>query len=121
LDHERLLHEVNGRRLSVLDPDASLLLLKATGRVPHQGGRLMDPAGPEYALVRRWIAAGAPLDPLTESRVVSLRVTPAEQVAKPSANYRLTVTATFADNSTEDVTALCSFETMDRQVARVSS
>src|SRR5439155_11486086 len=87
----------------------------------HQGGRVMDPAGAEYALVRRWIAAGAALDALPESRVVSLRVTPAEQVAKPGANYRLTVTATFADNSTEYVTALCSFETMDRQVARVSS
>ena len=48
LDHERLVREANGRRVNVLDPDASLLLLKATGRVPHQGGRLMDPADPEY-------------------------------------------------------------------------
>jgi hypothetical protein len=121
IDHERLVREVNGRRLNVLDPDASLLLLKATGRVPHQGGRVMDPAGPEYAVLRGWIAAGAPLDPLPASRVKSLHVTPAEQVAKPGEGYRLTVTATFADGSTEDVTTLCAFETMDRQVARVSS
>ena len=46
---------------------------------------------------------------------------PAEQVIKPGEDYRLTVTATFADGSTEDVTALCSFDTLDRQVARVSS
>src|SRR5579884_2694994 len=30
LDHERLLHEAGGRRLDPFDPDASLLLLKAT-------------------------------------------------------------------------------------------
>src|SRR3954469_21348745 len=57
LDHERLLREANGRRVNVLDPDSSLLLLKATGRAPHQGGRLIAPAGPEYRVVRDWIAA----------------------------------------------------------------
>src|SRR5581483_11675089 len=38
LDHERLLREVAGRRVNVLEPDQSLLLLKAAGRVPHAGG-----------------------------------------------------------------------------------
>ena len=120
LDHERLLREAGGRRVNVLDPDASLLLLKATGRVAHAGGRLIDTAGPEYATLRRWIATGAPLDSPNASRVVSLRATPAEQVIKPGEKYQLKVTATFADGSTEDVTALCSFESHDRQVARVS-
>jgi hypothetical protein len=120
LDHERLLRESGGRRLNLLDPDGSLLLLKATGRASHQGGRVLEPAGPEYALLRRWIAAGAPLDSLDESRTVSLKAAPAEQVVKPGERYRLTVTATFADGSSEDVTALCSFESLDRQAARVS-
>src|SRR5262245_64236371 len=62
LDHERLLREPAGRRLDLIDPDRSLLLLKATGRVAHTGGRLIAPGGPEYALLRRWVAAGAPLD-----------------------------------------------------------
>src|SRR5437763_11718036 len=38
LDHERLLREAGGRRLNLLDPDSSLLLLKATGRAAHTGG-----------------------------------------------------------------------------------
>src|SRR5881396_2299579 len=41
-DHERLLREAGGRRLNLLDPDASLLLLKATGQVAHPGGKRMD-------------------------------------------------------------------------------
>ena len=44
LDHERLLKEAGGRRLNRADPDSSLVLLKATAQVPHEGGkRLEDP------------------------------------------------------------------------------
>ncbi len=55
VDHERLLREFGGRRLNLSDPDASLLLLKATGRVAHGGGKRLDVAGPEYR-------GAAPLD-----------------------------------------------------------
>ncbi|HKB42398.1 MAG TPA: hypothetical protein VKD72_38585, partial [Gemmataceae bacterium] len=52
LDHERLLHEGGGRRINRIDPDASLLLLKATARLPHEGGRRMAIGSKEYRLVR---------------------------------------------------------------------
>src|SRR5437773_8282837 len=42
LDHDRLRREFGGRRLNLADPDASLLLLKATARVRHEGGKRMD-------------------------------------------------------------------------------
>src|SRR5262245_45711785 len=35
VDRDRLLHEFGGRRLNFHDPEASLLLLKATGRAGH--------------------------------------------------------------------------------------
>ncbi len=62
-DHDRLLREFAGRRLNLLEPDASLLLLKATGQVAHQGGKRMSVGSPEYEILRRWIAAGAAADP----------------------------------------------------------
>lgn len=34
-DHARLFQEFGGRRLNFVDPNASLLLLKGTGRIPH--------------------------------------------------------------------------------------
>ena len=37
-DFRHLTRDDGGRRLSALDPDASLLLRKATGQVPHAGG-----------------------------------------------------------------------------------
>src|SRR5947209_14690658 len=78
LDHARLLHEFGGRRLNLHRPDASLLLLKATGQVSHAGGKRMEVGSPEYVLLKRWIAAGAPLDKAAQSRLVRLRVTPSE-------------------------------------------
>src|SRR5205823_182346 len=101
-------------------PDASLLLLKATGRVAHQGGKRMAVGSPEYDLLRRWIAAGAPAEPPDPARVTQLRVTPAEQTVKPGQTYRLRVEAKFADGTAEDVTRLCSYESLDASVASVS-
>ncbi len=121
VDHDRLLHEGGGRRLDRINPDASLLLLKATGQVTHQGGIRMTVSSPEYQILRRWIAAGALLDPLEQSRVTQLRVSPAEQTARPGATYRLRVETTFADGRVEDVTPLCSFETQVLSVAAVGS
>lgn len=119
LDHERLIHEFGGRRLNLHDPDASLLLLKATGQVSHEGGKRTDAGSPEYTLLRRWIAAGAKLDLTERSRLAKLQVTPAEYAANPGVTYRLGVKAMFADGSIEEVTGLCSFESQDRHVAVV--
>jgi hypothetical protein len=121
LDHERLLRDAAGRRLDLLAPDQSLLLLKATGSAPHQGGRRMAVDSPEYRLLRAWIAAGAPLDAPEGAPVTRLAVTPARKTLPPGERYALTVEATFSDGSTEDVTALSVFESRDRGVAEVTA
>jgi hypothetical protein len=121
LDHDRLRREFGGRRLNLADPDASLLLQKATARVRHEGGKRMDAGSREYQILRRWIAGGAALDPLERSRVTRLRITPAEQTVEPGQRYLLRVEASFADGSIEDVSDLCSYESLDRQVATVES
>src|SRR5689334_22536995 len=52
LDHAVLTRDSVGRRVNRHDPDASLILLKATGRVPHEGGVRFTASSPEYRLVR---------------------------------------------------------------------
>src|SRR5262245_30563873 len=59
-DLDRLLHDGEGRRLNFHNPDASLILLKATAAVPHEGGKRTSTGSPEYQILRRWIEAGAP-------------------------------------------------------------
>lgn len=119
LDHERLVRESGGRRLNLQDPAASLLLLKATGQVLHEGGKLMEAGSPEYQQFLNWIARGAPLDSAEQGIVRRLSVTPARQTLKTGDSCRLRVGAAFADGSVEDVTALCSFESRDSAVVTV--
>jgi hypothetical protein len=120
-DHDRLLREFGGRRVNLADPAASLILRKATGQAEHGGGVRLRVGSFEYEVLRKWIASGAKADEAALSRVKELKVSPTEHVTKPGETYRLKVEAHFADGTTEDVTAYCSFETLDRTVATVDS
>src|SRR5690606_18300979 len=100
-------------------PEASLFLLKATARVPHGGGNLLDVESPEYKLLLRWVEQGAALDDRPASELVHLHVTPSEQTVRPGEEYALRVEAEFADGTREDVTPLCRFESSDTQIAEI--
>jgi len=112
-DHDRVVRELNGRRVNLHDPEQSLLLLKATGQVAHEGGKRMGIGSPEYEILRRWIVAGAAHDPPERSCVTQLRLTPSVQTVRPGETYRLRVEAKFADDTSADVTPLCSFDSLD--------
>src|SRR5262249_31008792 len=74
LDFTTLVKEGRGRRLFPSNPDASLFLMKATGRAPHGGGKKMDPESDEYKLVRRWIASGTPWGEEKDPKVTKISV-----------------------------------------------
>src|SRR5436305_11650070 len=79
-DHAAITREARGRRVFPAAPEQSLFLLKATGRVPHGGGRRLNPDGADYQIVRRWIASGAPASAPDAPKVTRLRVSPADAV-----------------------------------------
>ena len=56
-DHYRLTRELNGRRINLAVPEASLLLDKTTGKVPHTGGAKFKD-GDQYASRDRPLAEG---------------------------------------------------------------
>src|SRR5436853_43651 len=62
-DFTALTRDLLGRRLDPVNPDNSLLLLKATGRMPHEGGVRFPQDSWQYAVFRAWVAAGAPWTP----------------------------------------------------------
>lgn len=106
-DWRALTHELRGRRLDPSDPDASLMLQKASARVGHQGGKRLDAAGPSYAMVRDWIAAGAPDDCATAPRLIGIDIAP--QTAGLDGADRelpLRLSARYQDGSSRDVGAL---------------
>ena len=65
LDLFTLTREAPGRRLNPLRPDASLLLLKATAQVPHEGGRRFGRDSYLYTLLSQWVAHGTRDDTAT--------------------------------------------------------
>lgn len=121
LDYERLMREFAGRRVNRANPDASLFLLKATGQVAHEGGMRTTVGSFEYQLLRNWVAAGARFDAPEKSRVQQMIVQPARSTAKPGDRLALQVQVVFSDNSREDVTNLCAFESVNREVAEVDA
>lgn len=119
LDHPAIVRQQMGRRINRAIPEDSLLLLKPQRRLPHQGGRLWDPASPGWRIVRDWIAAGAPGPQDSDPRLVSLSLEPASFVLEPTAEARLKVTARFSDGQQRDVTAWARYDTNDNAVAAV--
>lgn len=112
-DYKWITREFSGRRLDRTKPEESLLLRKATGLTPHEGGRLFSTASREYKLLLDWITAGYPGPDAAEAKVSKLELTPASQVLKPGEDVQLVATATFADGSKRDVTWLTKFDSND--------
>jgi hypothetical protein len=110
-----------GRRINPANPDASLLLLKPTGQVPHGGGVRFGKGSWEYHLLRTWIGQGAPWDQ-GSGQVAEVTLSPPEiAFRKAGGQQPIQVRARFADGSQEDVTAFCDFRTNDDAVADVTA
>lgn len=121
LDFRSLAREVGARRCDPIDPESSLLLLKGTGRVPHEGGPRMVVGSELYATVRDWIAEGLHADAPAAPRPVGLEVWPRERVLDaPACGQQLVARATFSDGATRDVTQLARFTSTDESTATVS-
>ena len=118
-DHDAIAFEARGRRLFPAAPAQSLLLLKATGQVPHGGGKRMSVDSTEYGLTRRWIEAGAPAAAADAPNVVRLRVTPSDRVLKQGEGQQLAVLAEYSDGSQRDVTRQAEYFTNLDVVATV--
>ena len=118
-DFRSLTREAFGRRVQTSDPDRSLMLLKATGAVPHGGGKRLDKSSWQYQVLRAWIAAGSPRS-LKGAEVVRIAIEPSEVVLAADSRS-LKVTVDFADGRREDVTPYCRFRVQDETVADVSA
>jgi hypothetical protein len=118
-DHTALVREGRGRRISPAAPDTSLLLLKASGLVPHGGGARIASGTEEFDLLRGWIAAGAPFGRGNAPTVVRIELAPRESILAPGARQPLRVTATYSDGRKADVTRLSLFHSNSEGLARV--
>ncbi|HLK64034.1 MAG TPA: DUF1549 domain-containing protein [Bryobacteraceae bacterium] len=118
-DYATLTRVSVGRRVSLADPPASLMLAKPSFAIPHGGGKRFEPASLEYRVIREWIAAGAPAPAASDAEVRSLEVFPAAAVLAPEAEQQLVVRAQYSDGHSEDVTRWVKFSSSNEGVATV--
>jgi len=117
-DYQTLTRGNAGRRLNLLSADQSLLLLKPTGRSPHEGGKRFDSQSPYAELLRRWIAEGAKSDLAAAPKPVRVEVFPTFRTfAQPGQEQQLLARAYFSDGSVRDVTRDCRYSSSNELAA----
>lgn len=105
------------RRLNPVYPQQSLMLLKATAAVPHQGGQVTRPDSPEYAILRDWIAGGARLNPDSTRPVRIELIPPRHTLELPGEDVTFRVMAEYDDGTRRDVSKYAFIESGDAEVA----
>jgi hypothetical protein len=110
-DFEVLTRDLAARRTNPLEPDKSLILLKPTTQLPHEGGLRIAPDSLEYRILHAWITQGVPGDSAATPVLVRLEVEPAERVlSEPERELKIRTWAHFSDGSRRDVSRLAVYE-----------
>ncbi len=120
-DFLELTHSAQGRRTDRFNPDASLILKKGLGQVPHEGGlRLVSINQVPTQTIRGWLAEGLKDDSASLPALTKVEVLPGSRVQRAPARWQqLAVLAHFADGSVRDVTRLTAFSSSDEGVAAI--
>jgi hypothetical protein len=120
-DYEHLVFESRGRRLFPAAPENSLLMLKATGEMPHGGGARMERGTPDYLTIVRWMEQGAPAGKPDDPHPVSISVFPADRLLQPDSTQQLQITAKYSDGTIRDITTSVQYDSAAKDMLEVSS
>jgi hypothetical protein len=118
-DYDTLTRSSVGRRVSLANPEASLIVAKPSFAIPHGGGKRFAKDSLEYRVIEEWIAAGAPPPTNNDVQIRNLEVFPASAVLAPEAEQQIVVRAKYSDGHSEDVTRWVKFSSSNEGVATV--
>ena len=119
-DYFRLTQEMVGRRVNVASPKHSLMLLKATGKVPHTGGERLKEGSEDYQTLLKWIMAGTPDDADDVPEPVEITLEPKKMLFEgKSKNTQTKVTARYSDGSKRDFTRLALYFSNNPNTAKI--
>ena len=119
-DFQALTRDLQSRRVDKINPENSLLLLKATGAMKHEGTTRFSKNSWQYNIMREWIRQGCNWIP-GSGEVIALEMSPKEYIfCKPGESRQVKITARFKDDSVEDITPFCDFRLQDDAVAGIN-
>lgn len=119
LDYAAISKEFFGRRVNVGVPEASLLVAKPNGAMPHEGGVRFKKDSLLNEVLLSWVRQGTPSDLADPNRVVGIKLIPDKLVLRPGQKHRLQLIATYTDGTTADVTRMGIFTANNNQFAEV--
>ncbi len=118
-DYREIVYDARGRRIFPAAPDHSLLLLKATNQIPHEGEKRFEIDSEAYRTLRQWIAEGAPRSIPNEPVATGISIEPPSLSFKKGETKSITVTVSYSDGTQRDVTDLCEFTSNEKAFASV--
>jgi len=120
LDYQAIVKESRGRRIFPAAPERSLLVLKATGAVPHGGGRRIEFGSDDCQTLVRWIDQGARPAAADERVLERITVVPERRAFDPGeVQQPLTISAFFSDGTNRDVTRRAVYLSNEPEIAEV--
>ncbi|MCH2573967.1 DUF1553 domain-containing protein [Candidatus Poribacteria bacterium] len=120
-DYQALVKDLSGRRFNRTVPEKSLMLLKPTQGVPHEGGFVLDPKSKHYQLLIKWIEEGVKSDVSKKNKVETLEVIPEQATIQfPGMKQQVLVIAHYDDGSSRDVTDMAIYSSSLQDVVAVS-
>lgn len=118
-DHDALTKQGRGRRTSTTAPATSLLLTKASGGLPHGGGVRIVQGSREYTRILQWIHAGTPVGSDDAPMITRIELQPEDRSLEMRWLQQLRVRAVYSDGSSEDVTAIATYQVNNAGLAHV--
>ena len=118
-DYQMIARGRMSRLVDPVEPERSLLLLKAINQVPHGGGRHLSQNSREYALLADWIAQQTPQGSSDDRKLERIEIFPKQRVVNVGGEQRFLVEAYYSDGSMADVTDLANFTSNDDLIAAV--
>jgi Protein of unknown function (DUF1553)/Protein of unknown function (DUF1549) len=120
-DYDAIAHEGRGRRVFPSSAEESLLLRKATGQLPHGGGKRIEVGSQTYEEIHAWIRNGMPRTPADAPKIMRVVTAPASRSLAPLENFPLHVIAEYSDGRRRDVTEATAFQSNDRTIASIAA
>ncbi|MCY3742360.1 MAG: DUF1553 domain-containing protein [Candidatus Poribacteria bacterium] len=119
-DYEAIVRQLAGRRINLMSPEESLVILKPTAQTSHGGGQVLDENGEGARLLRNWIRQGATYETLRHLKRVE--ISPQKHViSNLKSPVQLHATAHFLDGTREDVTRWTVFTPEDTSAIEINT
>ena len=119
-DYEVIVRQLAGRRINLMHPEESLVILKPTAQTSHGGGQVLDENGEGARLLRSWIRQGARYEKMRQ--LERIEISPQKQVITNLENpIQLQAKAHFSNSTTKDVTRWTVFTPEDTSAIEIDA